>query len=100
MMIATAVCVSLLCAGVCARAQNSAAPVIACDLKAIAAAERPRYVDLMKRLRAAVRARTELTDGYNYKLDGSAIKLKEVAEWIAMERLCCPFLDFQLGVSV
>ena len=25
--------------------------------------------------------------------------LPEVAEWITMERLCCPFLAFQLDVN-
>ena len=99
MTIATAVCVSILYVSVCAGAQDSAAPVIACNLNAIGAAERPRYINLMKRLRAAVRARTELSDGFSYKLDESAITRKEIAEWIAMERLCCPFLVFRQGAS-
>ncbi len=99
MMIATAVCASLLCVGVCADAQEGAAQVIACNLKAIGAAERPRYNDLMKRLRATVRDRIELPAGYVFKLDGKAITLPEVAEWINMERLCGPFLMLQLSAS-
>ena len=66
---------------------------------AISAAERPRYNDLVKRLRIAVMDRSELTDGYVYKLDTKKITLPEVAEWITMERLCCPFLAFQLDVK-
>lgn len=72
---------------------------LACNLKAIAAAERPRYSQLTKQLRATVRDRTELPDGYALRLDGKAIGFKEVAEWISMERLCCPFLMFQLSAS-
>ena len=72
---------------------------LACNLKAISAAERPRYNDLIKRLRIAVQDPTELPDGYTYKLDTKKITLPEVAEWIAMERLCCPFLTFQLDVK-
>jgi hypothetical protein len=53
-----------LCVGVCAAGD---APV-ACNLKAISAAERPRYNDLAKRLRIAVQDRSELPDGYTYKL--------------------------------
>lgn len=99
MTIATAVCASLLCIGVCATAQDGATPVIACNLKAIRAAERPRYNDLMKRLRATVRSRSELSDGYAFRLDGKAITLPEVAEWMSMERLCCPFFGLQLSAS-
>jgi hypothetical protein len=91
-------CASLLCIGVCA-AQDSTTPVFACNLKAISAAERPRYNDLMKRLRIAARDRSELPDGYAFKLDSKTISLPEVAEWISMERLCCPFLTLQLSAS-
>jgi len=82
----------------CLAADNKA-PVLACNLKAISAAERPRYNELVKRLRTAVASRNELADGYAYKLDTKKILLPEVAEWITMERLCCPFLTFQLDVK-
>lgn len=82
-----------------ATAQDGATPVIACNLKAISASERPRYNDLMKRLRAAVRSRRELPDGYALRLDSKAITLSEVAEWMSLERLCCPFFTLQLSAS-
>lgn len=97
MMIAT-MCVSLLCIGICA-AQDRPKPVFACNLKAISETERPRYHDLTKRLRSAARGRSELANGYAFELDGKAISLPEAAEWIGMERLCCPFLSFQLSAS-
>ena len=71
--------------------------VIACNLKAIEAAERPRYNDLVKRIRAAIRERSSRDDGYAYQLDGTGISLPEVAGWMSMERLCCPFLTIQLS---
>ena len=71
-------------------------PVLACNIKAISAVERPRYDDLVARLRAAMRHRRELPDGYSYLLDSAKITPREVSEWITMERLCCPFLMFQL----
>jgi hypothetical protein len=95
MKLATLLCLSAFCVGMCAAAD----PPLACNLKAISAAERPRYSDLMKRLRAAVQDRSELPDGYAYTLDTKKITLPEVAEWITMERLCCPFLTFQLDVK-
>jgi hypothetical protein len=75
-----------------------ASPVLACNIKAISVAESPRYNALISRLRSAMRDRRELPDGYRYTLDSETISLPEIAEWITMERLCCPFLSFQLEV--
>jgi hypothetical protein len=71
--------------------------VLACNLEAINPTQPPRYDDLVARLRSAMRNRVELPDGYAYALDPAKITLPEVSEWIAMERLCCPFLIFQLA---
>ena len=73
--------------------------VFACNLNAIPAAKRPRYQELVKRVRSAVRDRSEMPDGYTFTLDSKAVTLPEVAEWIGMERLCCPFLTLQLSAS-
>jgi len=75
------------------------AVTIACNLKTIGSKERPRYYDLRKRLRAAVRNRKVLPDGYAYQLEQKAIALPEVAEWMSMERLCCPFLKLELSAT-
>ena len=72
---------------------------IACDLTAISLADRPRYNQLMQRLRAAIRRRDERADGYVFELDGAVLCLAEVTEWVSMERLCCPFLFFQISDS-
>jgi hypothetical protein len=97
MTLATALSLSLAFVTVCGAFQ--ADPPLACNLKAISAADRPRYADLMKRLRAAVADQSELPDGYSYALDTKRATLPEIAEWITMERLCCPFLMFQLDVK-
>ena len=78
---------SLLCAAVCIPAQPPASGVIACNTAAISAAERPRYNDLAKLLKAAVRERSEVREGYSFKLDGRIIRLQDVAEWINLEKL-------------
>ena len=83
----------------CAAADKDAKPVFACNLKAISAAERPRYNELVKRIRAAIRDRSEISNGYAFKLDSKAVTLPEAAEWIVMERLCCPFLTLQLSAA-
>ena len=97
-MNATAFCASLLWACVCLTAQKQQAPSFACNLKAISAADRPRYHTLVKRLRLSIRSRSEIANGYTFELDHKAVTLPEAAEWISMERLCCPFLTLQLSV--
>jgi hypothetical protein len=99
MTIPTILCFPLFCIASIAVAQGSTRPVIACNTKAISAAERPRYNDLMRRLRLAIRNRSEIRDGYTFRLDGQTLSLPKVADWISMERLCCPFLTFQLSAS-
>jgi len=96
----TAICVSLGCASSPAVQETAAGPhAIACNLKAIGPRQRRRYNVLMKRLRAAVRNRKALRSGYAYQLNPKAIKLPEVAEWMSLERLCCPFLKFKLSAT-
>jgi len=66
-----------------------------CNSSAISAADRPRYRELTERMIQASQSTTELRDGYALQLDPS-ITLPEVAEWLAFERACCPFLHFTL----
>lgn len=88
-----------LCVGMCVAADKNNKPAFACNLKAISAAEWPRYNELVKRIRAAIRTRSEVVGGYAFKLDSKTVTLPEAAEWIAMERLCCPFLTLQLSAA-
>lgn len=41
----------------------------------------------------------DVSDGYAFDLESQAVTLPEVAEWIAMERLCSPFLTLQVSAS-
>ena len=90
---------SAVCVCMCAAAQGDTASGIVCNLNAIKAADRPRYQALLARIRAAVRDRREVSNGYVFKLDNATVSLTEAAEWIEMERLCCPFLKFRLDAS-
>jgi hypothetical protein len=87
---------SLLTVGV---VMASGDPPLACNIEAINADQRPRYNALVKQLRAAVQSRNDLPNGYVYAIDTKRIALPEIAEWITMERLCCPFLALQLDVK-
>jgi|SRR5579871_744686 len=72
---------------------------LACNLKAIPPEKHPRYRDLISRLRASITARTELPFGYSYTLNTESISLPELADWVTLERLCCPFLNFLIEID-
>ena len=40
----------------------------------------------------------ELENGYEFLFPGDAVLIAQIAEFIANERLCCPFLEFTLHV--
>ena len=58
---------------------------MACNLKAISA--------------GSVQGRSAVNDGYVYTLEGKAITLPQVAEWMSLERCCCSFLTLQVSAA-
>lgn len=71
-------------------------PPIACRLDALTPADRERQQSLRGRLEAAVVERRETARGYLFVYRADAGVLDAAAAWIAIERRCCPFLDFTL----
>jgi hypothetical protein len=63
----------------------------ACDMNAMTADQRARYAALAEGIFAGVRQRRELADGYAFSFDGDADTLLRLAEFVSLERLCCPF---------
>ena len=71
---------------------------LVCKVNALTPTERTRSAALLAELRAAMLERAELDDGYAFRLRDDA-SLAGVAEWIALERRCCPFFRFRLDVD-
>lgn len=71
----------------------------ACSLTALTAAERAHHSDLSKELHSAVKDIRELDNGYAFQFSGEAKTISMVAEWVSLERLCCPFFTFQLEIA-
>lgn len=69
-----------------------------CDMTAMTAEQRIRYHALRKQLRLAVTEFRELPNGYAARFPLQAEMELLVAEFITLERLCCPF--FTLGLEV
>ncbi|HXF64783.1 MAG TPA: hypothetical protein VNK95_24360 [Caldilineaceae bacterium] len=81
-------------------AQDKASQVaFACDLTALTREQRAQHQATTSKLFAAVQAIRELDSGYAFQLPQDAVWLSRAAEFIALERLCCPFFAFDLEVE-
>lgn len=72
--------------------------VFACDMSALTPEQRKRHHALAQKLRAAVIEFKELPDGYAARLPSQPEIVFCAAEFITLERLCCPF--FTLAVEI
>jgi hypothetical protein len=82
-----------------AETQTPAEQPFFCDLTALDASQRKHHRELTERLRESVKEVRELADGYAFRLAAETEQITLVAEWVTLERLCCPFFDFQLEVG-
>jgi hypothetical protein len=80
-----------------ARPRSNAMP-IACDMTAFSAAERERYRQLRDRVISAVSAVVETPVGFTLTVADS-LPPGDIAEWLMLERRCCPFLDLTLHLD-
>ncbi|HTR60627.1 MAG TPA: hypothetical protein VMH37_02925 [Candidatus Binataceae bacterium] len=72
---------------------------IACDLSALTEPERLRRRRLAGGFARAVIGRGELADGFEFHVDPAKVDLPSLAEWIALEHRCSPFLHFRIEVG-
>ena len=69
---------------------------LTCNINGIPPHERARYGHLVEALRHAIQERRELPDGYAFQMDTKQIDTGQLAEWIELERQCCPFFGFEI----
>ena len=69
---------------------------LACNLSALDDTQRNRRALLAQWLQVGTVDIEELPDGYAFHLDRVSLAAQHVDEIIALERLCCPFLRFNL----
>ena len=69
---------------------------LTCNINGIPLQERARYGHLVEALRHAIQKRRELSDGYAFQMDTKHISTDQLAEWIELERKCCPFFGFEM----
>jgi hypothetical protein len=92
-----AVVSALVLLGVLSRAREEEPKEgFACALHALSGEERLRHLALSAKLVLAIRARTEIADGFVFAVDESVMGWGSLAEWARAERLCCPFFRVAL----
>jgi hypothetical protein len=47
---------------------------------------------------SAVTAARDLSDGYSFEIDTRKASFMDAARWVELERKCCPFFVFELGI--
>jgi hypothetical protein len=77
-------------------APQSGPPPFACRANALDKAQRQRQQALLDTVRRTIVAKDELPDGLSLSFRGDAAAFVQLAEWISLERRCCPFLAFAL----
>lgn len=70
---------------------------IACDMTAIPQDQRQLHIDASKELFSRIQEFRELENGYEFRFTSDVIV--ELAQFIALEKLCCPFLNFFVEVE-
>jgi arsenate reductase len=74
-------------------------PVVACNRNAFTPEQAARHRTLVDTLRVRVRAVRDVADGWEYELPSDADTCLAAMEFATLERLCCPFLTFGLGLE-
>jgi len=72
---------------------------VACDWSALTAEQQERQRSLYRRLREDVLEVREFDDGYAFRHSPDGEVLLAIAEFVANERMCCPFFHFTLTVE-
>jgi MerR family copper efflux transcriptional regulator len=72
---------------------------IACNPNAIPADMREQWVETGMHVYASVQEVQEMPDGYRFRLPPDSAMLLKVAEYITKERLCCPFIRFEIEIE-
>lgn len=77
-------------------ATQTTPPPFACRANALDKAQRQRQQALLATVRRTALGTLDLPDGLALRFPADAAVFLQLAEWISLERRCCPFLEFTL----
>jgi hypothetical protein len=70
-----------------------------CNMPGLNPEQRKRKTELDQTLRGMRTATRELPNGFEFQFPADASTFRTVAEWVVMERACCPFFDLELRLE-
>jgi hypothetical protein len=73
--------------------------LIACNLSSLTGDQRKREQELLGKFRKQWIKEDETEDGIWFSLAAHSEELASLGELLGLERLCCPFLKFQIEVT-
>ena len=72
---------------------------IACDMSVLSPAQRSAHLATSRELFSKVQAIDEVAEGYEFRFGDEPEMVLKIAEFVALEKLCCPFLNFAINVE-
>ena len=72
---------------------------LACDMDVFTREQREDHIRVTTQLVKAMQNIREIQNGYEFVFPSESLTITRIAEFIANERLCCPFLGFGLIVK-
>ena len=68
-------------------------------MTAIPAAQRPVHLEKSRELFSQIEETRELPNGYEVRFADEPDLLKRLADFVSLEKLCCPFLRFEIDAE-
>ena len=78
---------------------NQTSIPLVCDLSAIDPTQRAKHQSLAQELFKTFETYTELEDGFAFRFPAETALLTKIAQYINLERRCCPFFHFVLELE-
>lgn len=72
---------------------------LACDMTAIPAEQRPVHLANSRELFSRIDETRELPNGYEFRFADRPNVLRRLVDFVSLEKLCCPFLRFEIAVE-
>jgi hypothetical protein len=72
---------------------------IACVPSAMNEEQKEKYCQIREELANCLQETSELSNGFAFRYPDKDSVILKIAEFISLERLCCPFFNFELRVE-
>jgi hypothetical protein len=76
---------------------NTDTPLV-CNMDVFTPAQREAHIQTTTDLIQGVHSVHEIENGYEFRFPNETQFISRIAEFISNERLCCPFLEFNLKI--